>query len=472
MTSVLGIDVGTSGCKAILVAPDGRVMGSGHAGYELRRPAPHRVEIDPETWLEAAARAVASAVGEGRACVDAVGISSSNATVLVDSDERPVMPAIMQLDRRSRHAIGKLTAALGEEALLERTGNVPGAGVSWLANLGWLRSERPEALARTRSVLFPGGYLALRMTGIAAVDPSRASTTGLFDPRRTGWCGDLARAVGVEVAQLPAIAGAGEVVGRLRPSMAAALGLRAGTPVVAGAMDSAAAALPARALEPGDAVVVLGTMARMVAVTDRFAPRRRVLTACHVVSDRWIGMRVLWGAGRHIAAAAALWSDRPDYARLAREVPTVPPGSEGVRFAAGSAGGLGRLEAGLSGVRPGHTAAHVARAVLEGVLAEVVSASPLDDPGRTLSLCGGPTRSSVVPQLLADLTGRVVAVPDVEASEPLGAAMCAAAAGALAKDVRAAASSLAPRARTFAPCPDAHRAYRTETSLLSAGFHA
>jgi xylulokinase len=458
--SVLGIDVGTSGCKATLIEPDGRVAGTGYATYELRRPQPEWVEIDPNQWLAALRDAVGQAASGGGPGVQAIGLSSANATVLVDTDGRPVMPAIMQLDRRSRAEIRGLRATLGDDALLERTGNIPGAGVSWLATLAWLQNRRPEALARTQSILFPGGYVALQMTGTAAVDPSRASTTGLFDPRQGAWCPELAAAVGVAPAQLPIIADSDEVIGRLRPSVAAALGLRAGIPVVAGVMDSVASALSVRAVEPGDALVILGTMARTVAVSHGFTPRETALTARHAVPSRWISMNVLWGAGRHIAAAASLWSGHPDYARLAREVPTIAPGCDGLRFIASADSGLDGLEQRLSEQRPDHTPAHVARAVIEGVLCEVLGPSPPRGERRQLALSGGPTRAPAVPQILADMTGRSVAVPAVQASESLGAAICSAGAAGLVGDVRTAMISMTGAAQRFEPSPHAHRAYR------------
>jgi xylulokinase len=453
---VLGIDVGTSGCKATLVDVAGRVRGSGHAGYELRR-AGGRVEIEPATWLAAVRRAVGAATAGGAGGLSAVAISSANATVLVDGAGEPVMPAIMQLDRRAEADIRALRAELGDGALLRRTGNLPGAGVSWLANLAWMRRARPAALARARSVVFPGGFVALWMTGAAAVDPSRASTTGVFDPWRGVWCNDLAAAVGLRASQLPALTAPDGIVGRLSRGAAASLGLPLGIPVAAGAMDSAACALSADAIAPGDTLVILGTVARTVSVMAGGVPDAATLTARHAAPDRWIAMNVLWGAGRFIAAAAALWSGRPDYERLARELPTVPPGCDGLRFQPAPEGAPDSLDDGLSGRLPEHTPAHVARAVIEGILRRVLSPSPGHE--RMLTLAGGPTRSPAVPQILADLTGRPVALPAVQAGESLGAAICAASAAGAAADIPAACAATIAPPRIVQPSAPAHRAY-------------
>jgi xylulokinase len=458
--SVLGIDIGTSGCKAAVYTFDGRELGVGYAPYELSRPASDRVEMDPEAWWRAACRAIPDATrGCGADAIESIGISSANATVLVDADERPIGTAIMQLDRRARAEAARLRRDAAASGAADAVVSEPAAGVSWAANLAWLAGHRPKALRAARWILFPGGFVALRMTGVGAVDGSRASTTGLLDLRTAAWQADVAERVGVRPEQLPPVMPSDGVCGALRAGVARRLGVRAGTPVVVGAMDSVAAALAVVAVRAGDRLVVLGTMARALGVRGELDARRDTLRCRHAVPGAWADLTVLWGAGHSIAGVSSLWSGTPDYARLEQDLAAIAPGAGGLTYRP-PADGDGRrgLRADLDGLRPEHTPAHVARAVLEGLLARLVAGL---EPGGRMSLTGGPSHGTAVPQMLADITGVPVGVPPVVASEALGAAICAVASTRALGDLARTAAAMAPARREFTPDTGAHAAYRT-----------
>jgi xylulokinase len=464
---VLGIDIGTSGCKATVFDFAGHELGVGYVGYEPERPGPDRVEMDPTRWWAAARRAVAEAVASagGGDVVEAIGISSANATVLVDEDERPVVPAIMQLDRRAAVESAALARApCADDGCVV---NAPAAGISWAANLAWLARHEAAALARARSILFPGGYVALRLTGVAAVDVSRACTTGLCDVRAGTWCDELTALVGLHPRQLPALTSSDAVIGHVRRGVAGELGLRPGTPVVAGTMDSVAAAMAADATSAGDTLMVLGTMARIVAICDEVPTRPGVLSVRHAVPGAWIDMAVLWGAGLSIARAASLWSGTADYARMQAEVARVAPGADGLSYRPPTDGTALAHDSMLTDGRSDRDPACVARAVIEGVLATLVELAPARR-GR-LILTGGPARTATVPQMLADLVGSDVEVPSVAASEPLGAAMCAATAVGAADDLLTTVARMTRPPHRFAADGGAHAAYGR---LAASGWRA
>lgn len=268
----LGIDLGTSQLKALLIGQDGRTLGRGRAPYPVTVTADGQAETDPEDWWRAAATAVREALsaagpsdagpsdagpsdGKG-ADVRSLGLAGQmHGVVLSDRSGTAVRPAIVWLDRRaSAEAAGygdlpaELTGPLG---------NQPSPGMAGPI-LRWLATHEPATLARARWALQPKDWLRLRLTGEAAADPTDASGTLLFDLARGTWATPLVRALGLPEAILPAIRDPAQVAGRLLPAAADSLGLPPGIPVATGAADTAAALFAADL--PADAALLnLGT---------------------------------------------------------------------------------------------------------------------------------------------------------------------------------------------------------------------
>lgn len=327
---LLGIDIGTSGCKATAYDMEGAVRGTGYVAYPLDRPVPGHVEQDAERWWEAVVSATRAAVATvDTAEVRAIGLSSTNALVLVDEDGRVLRPAIMQLDRRSVAQAERLAEACSGD-MFAACGARPQAGTHWLPVLGWLRENEPATWARIATVLYPSGWVTQRLTGVRAVDVSRAATTLLLDQRTRRWDERRAQAIGLSAGCLPPLQDATRVTGRLLPGAAESLGVRAGVPVTVGAMDSVAAAIGVGAVEPGATVVALGTTARVMRVTETFRPHDSLLTCPFPGSQHQLSMGVVWDAGTALARAAATWSGEPDYARLDRCLSGEPTNSADV----------------------------------------------------------------------------------------------------------------------------------------------
>lgn len=314
---LLGIDIGTSGCKAMACTPDGEIVGSGYASYTLARPRRDHVEQDPLCWWRALTTAVSQAVaGLAPGALSGIGLSSTNALVLVGADGEPVRPAIMQLDRRAGAEAAALASRVDEQAWLGIFGAVPRAGTHWLPTLMWLREHEPRTWQRTTCLLYPSGWVAHRLTGHLAADHSRAATTLLLDQRARQWHLGMASDLGVPAQWLPVLQDASVTTGTLLPTAAGHLGLPAGIPVTVGSMDSAAAAVGVGAVWPHDAVVALGTTARVMAVTNAPRPGAEVVTCPFPGLPYYLGIAVVWGAGSAVQWVARRWTGEPDYARL------------------------------------------------------------------------------------------------------------------------------------------------------------
>jgi xylulokinase len=264
--ALLGIDLGTSQLKALLITADGhgvRVLGRGRAQYPVTVPGPGMAETDPADWWSAAAAAVREAHAQAPgARVTALALAGQmHGVVLSDAKGNPLNPAILWLDRRAA-ADAAAYAALPEE-LTAPLGNQPSPGMAGPI-LRWLTRHEPQIVAEARWALQPKDWLRLRLTGEAATDPTDASGTLLFDLARGAWAQDLITALGLPAHILPDIREPGQVAGHLLPQAAAHLGLTPGIPVATGAADTAAA-LFAVSL-PEDAVLLtLGTGGQWIA---------------------------------------------------------------------------------------------------------------------------------------------------------------------------------------------------------------
>jgi xylulokinase len=436
----LGIDVGTSGCKAALFDHRGVKRGVGYVAYQLSRPQPNHVEQDPSEWWRALRGAVeqATAVAGGKD-VCALAISSANALVPVGVDGSALRPAVMQLDTRAKKEAEELTSRLDETRLLQECGSTILSGASWLPALRWLSRHEQQTVARTHQFLFPGGWLTLLLTGQSWVDPSRASTSLLFDSRAERWSTELCQVGGVRTSQLPQVGYSTDQAGTLGAEVAAELGLPAGIPVSVGIMDTAAAALGVGAVHEGDSVIVLGTTARIMTVSEEFRPTPRLLSIPYLRGRGWIDMAVVWGAGNALKVAASQWSGEPDFARLDAVVPSAgrPPLSpptydlESGTFTSGGS------------PDPGVAALAIVESLVDSLQlgASLVASHLRGHPSHTV-LVGGGTRSGLLSRTLAvRLPGAFTVVPDYD-TEPRGAAMVAAVTAGLFTDLATASGAM------------------------------
>lgn len=274
--AVLGIDLGTSQVKALVMAPDGEIRGRGRAGYRVVSPGEGLAETDPAEWWRATVAAVREALADASADVEvaAVGVDGQmHGVVLADADGAAVRPGILWLDRRAEAQAARYGDLPAE--LTRPLGNQASAGMAGPL-LSWLVAHEPDVLRRARWALPPKDWVRMRLTGLAATDPTDASGTLLFDLARGVWADGVIAALGLPAEKLPPVLRTTEVAGQLRPGPASELGLTPGIPVAVGAADTAAA-LYAADLGEGDgragwALLTVGTGGQWMVPEGEFRP--------------------------------------------------------------------------------------------------------------------------------------------------------------------------------------------------------
>jgi xylulokinase len=432
----LGIDLGTSAVKAVLVEEGGAVVAQASAPLEVSRPRPLWSEQDPEAWWRATEQAVAALrerEGGRFGGLRAIGLSGQmHGATLLDADDRVLRPAILWNDGRAGAECRAFEEASPDARRLSGNRAMPGFTAPKLL---WVRGHEPELFARTRRVLLPKDWLRLRMTGDAATDCSDASGTLWLDVARRRWSPALLAACGLDERAMPRVCEGSEPTGVLRPELAAAWGVGR-VPVAAGGGDQAAGAVGAGVVSPGSASLSLGTSGVLFAAGDRFrpAPERAVHAFCHCLPGTWHQMSVIlsaasclsWLAGVLGASEAGLLAEveardrAPDRLLFlpylsGERTPHDDPHATGVFF----------------GLTHDTTRADLTRAVLEGVAFAFADAQQvLIEAGAELgevTVIGGGTRSRLWPRLLAAALGRPLSLrAGADVGPALGAARLAA----------------------------------------------
>jgi xylulokinase len=472
MSHVLGIDASTTAVKAILLDESGAVRGIGSSAYELSVPRPLWSEQDPHLWWDgtiAAIRAVLAATGVAGDDVAAVGLTGQmHGAVLLDRADEVIRPAILWNDQRTGAECDLIREVVGPERLVAITGNDALTGFT-APKLVWVRDHEPEAWRRVAHVLLPKDYVRLRLTGEHAMDKADGSGTMLFDLAARDWSREVLAALRIDPAWMPPTFEGPEVTGTLTAEAAAATGLRAGTPVVAGGGDQAANAVGVGAVEPGIVALSLGTSGVVFATTDRplFEARGRVHAFCHAVPGRWHMMSVMLSAAgslRWFRDAVAPGAAYDDLVALAAEVPA---GSEGLLFLPYLTGERSPHPDPLArgafvGLTLAHDRRHLTRAVLEGVAfglrdgLDLMIEAGMSEPS-VIRASGGGTSSPLWRQILADVLGAEIATVDTAEGAAYGAGLLAAVGAGWFPSVEDAAGRLVTATPTAAPGPDAPR---------------
>jgi len=431
----LGLDLGTSEVKALLLDSRGAIVGTAGSTLTLANPEPLWSEQNPADWWAATEAAVAqlrAAHPTEFAAVRGIGLSGQmHGAVLLDKVDRILRPAILWNDGRCHAECAELEAAAPR--LHEIAGNLAMPGFT-APKLLWVRKHEPEIFERVASVLLPKDWLRLQLTGEKVSDPSDAAGTLWLDVARRDWSEELLAATGLTRAHMPRLVEASEPGGMLKPELARAWGLGAEVIVAGGAGDNAASAIGIGATQPGDGFISLGTSGVLFVVNDRYRPNpaSAVHAFCHALPQRWHQMSVMLSAasclrwfcnlvGQHESALLAELTSNDS--AVTAHAPIFLPYLAGERtphndpFAPGV----------FHGLKSQTNRADCTYAVLEGVafgLADGLAA--LRSAGtevRQLSLVGGGSRSPYWAQLIADaLDVEIVVHAGSEAGGALGAA--------------------------------------------------
>ncbi len=432
---LLGVDIGTGSCKAVVVDPSGTVLCSAAVEIATSRPHPGWAEQHPDDWLAAAVMAVRRLDSEVVRRVDAVGLTAStHNAALLDERGRALRPAIMWTDTRSAAEAEDLQRSDG--ARIFSIGMHRPSPTWTLSQLRWIATHEPAVLTSTRRVVFTKDFVRRALTGDEFTDPADAQGTLLYDARRGKFSPTLCALIPLEPAALPTVRGAHTVAGFVTAAAAAAFGLPVGIPVVVGTSDTAAESLAVGACRPGHAAVKLATSGTVNIITQVPAPSAVSLTYPYVADDLWYTC-----LATSSAAASIRWfrdqispgSTRPTYEEIDAAAISVPPGAGGVVFHPYLSGERSPhwdpyLRASFVGLQAGHGWAHLARAVLEGVAFSVRecldAAEQLAGPAIELRLTGGGSRSALWRSILASVLDRPLQLFDSR-DAALGAAMLA-----------------------------------------------
>ena len=429
MARWVGLDIGTSGAKALAINERGDILAQATRTYPLSTPQPLWSEQDPTDW-QCAAEECLEEVHSDRA--EAIGLTGQmHGSVFLDAEGEVIRPALLWNDQRTVAECAAIESQIGRDRLLAITGNPMLPGFQ-LPKLIWLRNHEPEAFARVHQVLLPKDFVRFRLTGERFTDVADASGVGLLDIRTRRWSEDLIKELELDASWFPDVVESRAQTGTTK----------SGVPVVAGAGDQGAAAVGMGAIEPGVGMMSLGTSGVVFAPLasadfPAASPDPRDEGAhlfCHA-NGSWLGMGVMLACGSSVKwAHDLLFACDSDYAQWESETAAVSPGAEGLAylpylsgercpFVAPNATGC------WTGLRLGHSRGHLARAVMEGIafnleqvkhVVEGMGAHP-----EVFRLCGGGARSGLWRQMLADIVGVRIQQTRTDEGPAFGAAILA-----------------------------------------------
>lgn len=451
MSCLLGIDVGTSGTKALVIdsARGGAVIASATSTYPLYTPKPLWAEQNPEDWWTAACVVIKQVIDRAAiksSDIKGIGLTGQmHGAVFLDASDHILRPSILWCDQRTAAECEWITNTIGLERIVELTSNPVLTGFT-APKIVWLRNNEPENYSKVKKVLLPKDYIRLRLTGEYATDVSDASGTSLFDVKNRTWSEEMLDKTGIPLEWMPKAYESPEITGTITDEAASLTGLAAGTAVVAGGGDNAASAVGNGIVEPGLVFSSVGTSGVVFAYADEplVDPKLRVHTFCHAVPGKWHVMGVVLSAGGslrwyrdtfcEVECAVAEHTDCDPYDILSKEADGVPAGSEGLVFLPYITGErTPHADPFARGVFFGITLRHqkpyFARAVMEGVAFALKDSfeifKEMGVPITQIRATGGGSKSDVWRQIQADIVGMEHVTINAEEGPAFGAALLA-----------------------------------------------
>ncbi len=449
MAYLVGVDIGTSGTKTILIDETGKVLARATDEYPLYSPRPLWSEQDPADWWNATAgtiRKVIEVSGVGPKEIAGVGLSGQmHGSVFLGEGDEVLRRAILWNDQRTQAECNWITETIGREKVVELTSNPVLTGFT-AGKIVWLRNNEPETFSRVRKVLLPKDYVRLRLTGEYATEVSDASGTSLFNVTKRSWADEMLDGCGIPRDWMPRSYESQEISGRISDHASGITGLAAGTPVVGGGGDQAAGAVGNGIVETGIVSSTVGTSGVVFAFSDTptVDPGLRLHTFCHAVPGKWHLMGVMLSAGGSLqwyrdtfcqpekVVAGAL--DKDPYELIADEAALAPAGCEGLIFLPYLTGERTPYpDPNARGVFFGITRrcdrGLFARAIMEGVAYglrdsfEIMREMKL--PIEQVRASGGGARSPLWRQIQADISGHTHVTINVDEGPALGVAILA-----------------------------------------------
>ena len=448
MGYTIGVDIGTSGTKSILIDPDGNILAESSSSYGVSMPKPLWTEQDPEDWWLATAKTIRAVVKQARAKpadVKAIGLSGQmHGSVFLDKSHKVIRPALLWNDQRTAEECEEITErAGGRQQLIRMVANPALTGFT-APKILWLRNKEPKRFARLKHVLLPKDEIRRRLTGELATDASDASGMLLLDVRQRKWSTKLLGKLELDKSLFAPVYESEEVTGSLRPEIAEKLGLTTDCVVVGGAGDCAAGAVGNGIVKKGIMTASLGTSGVMFIHCDepQYDKLGRLHTFCHAVRGKWHMMGVTLSAAgslqwfvENVCKELATRRGSDPYQTVTSEALDVPAGSEGLLFAPYLSGERtphadAHARACFVGLTHAHTRGHMARAVMEGVAMSLRESleimRDLNVPIREMRLSGGGAKSNLWKQIFADVMDQAACTINAEQGPAYGVALLAA----------------------------------------------
>ena len=483
---LLGIDISTTGAKALLIDPAGRVISSATTPLALSTPRLLWSEQDPLDWWRGIVQSIRRALEQGGisgAAVAAVGLTGQmHGLVLLDGRGEVLRPAILWNDQRTGAQCDQLRARVGRERLIQISGNDALTGFT-APKILWVQQNEPEVYARAQHILLPKDYVRYRLTADFAMDKADGSGTILFDLKARDWSPELLAALEIPPAWLPPTSEGPQITGRITRQAAEETGLAEGIPVVGGGGDQAAQAVGVGAVQPGIIALTLGTSGVVFATTPQalIEPAGRLHSFCHALPGRWHFMGVM------LSAAGSLQWHRDELAPgtpfdvLVDEAKSIAPGSEALLFLPYLTGERTPHPDPLArgawvGLTVRHTRAHLTRAVLEGVAFGIKDSFMLIQQAglgaiQQVRASGGGTRSPLWMQIMADVLDVELVTVNTTEGAAFGAALLAGVGAGFFPDVPAACQATIRITGSVLPGPAVDR-YQEQYPLYQALYPA
>ncbi len=450
---LLGIDVSTTGAKALLIDEYGSVIASATTPLELSTPRPLWAEQNPEDWwvgIRSSIKKALADAGISGSDISAIGMTGQmHGLVMMDENGSVLRPAILWNDQRTGLQCEEIRNIFGRDQFIQITGNDALTGFT-APKVLWVKENEPEVFDKTRHILLPKDYIRYKLTGEYAMDKAGGAGTILFDLGARTWSEDVLSKLGIPADWLPATFEGPEITGIVTAGAAAETGLAEGTPVVGGGGDQAAQAVGVGAVQPGIIALTLGTSGVVFATTESalIEPDGRLHAFCHAVPGTWHFMGVMLSAAGSLQWYRDTLAPGVSFDELINEAGGVSPGSEGLYFLPYLTGErtphpdpLAR--AAWIGLTVRHGREHMTRAVLEGVAYGIKDSFTLiQEAGlgtiKQVRISGGGAKSLLWRQIISDVLGVELVTVNTTEGAAYGAALLAGVGAGIYKDVHSA----------------------------------
>ena len=438
--TLLGIDISTTGAKALLIDERGAVLGSATTPLDLSTPRPLWSEQNPADWWDGAKQSIRNLLampGINPAEISAIGLTGQmHGLVLLGSQGDILRPALLWNDQRTGDQCDEIRRRIGKERLIQITGNDALTGFT-APKILWVQQEEPQIWKDARHILLPKGYVRYKLTGEMAMDRAGGSGTLLFDLKSRTWSNEVLDALDIPSDMVPDTFEGPEITGRVTVEASRETGLPQGIPVVGGGGDQAAQAVGVGAVEPGIIALTLGTSGVVFATTNDplIEPEGRLHAFCHAVPDHWHFMGVMLSAAGSLQwYRDTLAADTP-FEELILEAIDIAPGSDGLIFLPYLTGERTPYPDPLArgawvGMTVRHGRPHLTRSVLEGVAFGIKDSFGLFQQAGLgmidqVRISGGGAKSSLWRQIMADILGVTLATVNTTEGAAFGAALLA-----------------------------------------------